>query len=123
MCCEPGHTPTKSPIGIDASPNHRFVLLSTRETPIDPSLPRLRLNRLTTAFAQKLAAGYITLNQQNGFRQLLREKAALVETSQLAYLTIGMELLRCRPGARLQSMAVGPQCPHWYRRGYSSFRR
>ena len=77
---------------IDASPNHRFVLLSTRETPADPSLPRLRLNRLTTAFAQKLAGGYLTLNQQNGFRQLLREKAALVETSQLAYLTIGMEL-------------------------------
>ena len=77
---------------IDGSPKHRIVLLSTRASASDPDLPALRINRPTIAFAQKLAGGCLTLDQQSGFRQLLREKAALVEASQLAQIAIGIEL-------------------------------
>ena len=77
---------------IDRSPNHRVLLLSARATPADPDLPCLRINRPTAAFAQKLAGGCLTLDQQSGYRQMLRDKAALVEHSSLAQLAIGLEL-------------------------------
>ncbi len=77
---------------IDGNPNQRIVLLSERAGPGDPNLPCLRINRPTTAFAQKLASGCLMLDQQSAFRQLLREKATFIEESQLAQIAIGMEL-------------------------------
>ena len=78
---------------IDASPKHKFLILSTGQTNAEPSLPVLETKALTTALAQKFASGYLTLEQQNSFRQLLRQKRPLIENSQLDYLSIGLELL------------------------------
>ena len=78
---------------IDASPNQRFIFLSTRSAIADPKRPSVRFRRMTVPLAQKFAAGYLTLDQQNSFRQILRQNEALIEDSQLAYLSIGIELL------------------------------
>ncbi len=78
---------------IDDSPNQRFILLSSRCTIADPKRPSVRFRGMTVPLAQKFAAGYLTLEQQNSFRQILRQNKALIEDSQLAYLSIGIELM------------------------------
>ena len=76
---------------IDASPNQRFVLLGEGPNS-DPALPALRFMPLNAQLAQKFAAAYLTLDQQSGFRQILRQKEALIQDSQLAHLALGVEL-------------------------------
>ena len=78
---------------VDASPNQRFVLLSNHVSNIGPTLPTVKISRVSAPLAQKFASGSLTLEQQNSFRQLLRQKGALIENSPLAYLSIGLELL------------------------------
>ncbi len=77
---------------IDASPNQRFVLLANGHGSGDPTLPELRFSPLNAQLAQKFAAGYLTLDQQSGFRQILRQKEALIQDSRLAHLALGVEL-------------------------------
>lgn len=77
---------------IDANPDQRFVLLSDRLSSSDPALPALRFAPLNAQLAQKFAAGYLTLDQQSDFRQILRQKEALIQDSQLAHLSLGVEL-------------------------------
>lgn len=78
---------------IDASPNQRFVLLSNHLSGADLPLPTVRINQVNAPLAQRFASGVLTLEQQNSFRQLLRQKSALIEDNSLAYLSIGLELL------------------------------
>ncbi len=78
---------------VDASPNQRFVMLSRHPHGAFPTMPTVKIGRLSAPLAQKFAAGSLTLEQQNSFRQLLRQKSALIENSPLAYLCIGLELL------------------------------
>ncbi|MYD08868.1 MAG: TIR domain-containing protein [Chloroflexi bacterium] len=77
---------------IDASPDQRFVLLGEAPGSGDPALPALRFTPLNAQLAQKFAAGFLTLEQQSGFRQILRQREALVQDSQLAHLALGVEL-------------------------------
>ena len=77
---------------IDASPDQQFVLLSEGRDRGDPALPALRFAPLNAQLAQKFAAGFLTLDQQSGFRQILRQKEALIQDSQLAQLSLGVEL-------------------------------
>ena len=77
---------------IEASPNQRFILLRERESSSDPMLPAVGFTPLDAQLAQKFAAGYLTLDQQSGFRQILRQREALVQDSQLAHLALGVEL-------------------------------
>ncbi len=78
---------------IDASPNQRFILLSNHQSGVFPPLPTVRINQVSPPLAQKFASGVLTLEQQNSFRQLLRQKSALIEDNSLAYLSVGLELL------------------------------
>lgn len=78
---------------IDKKPNQRFVLLSCKRCSTETDLPTLRINRISAPLAQRFAGGVATLDQQNSFRQLLRQNAALIEDSPLAYLSVGLELL------------------------------
>ncbi len=77
---------------IDASPDQRFVLLADGPSSSDPALPSARFTPLNPQLAQKFAAAFLTLDQQSGFRQILRQKEALIKDSQLAYLSLGVEL-------------------------------
>lgn len=77
---------------IDASPNQRFLLLANGPGSGDPALPALRFTTMNSQLAQKFAAGFLTLDQQSGFRQILRQKEALIQDSQLAHLALGVEL-------------------------------
>ena len=78
---------------IDTSPSQRYVLLSNDPSGEDLALPIVRIDRISVQLAQKFAGGVLTLDQQNSFRQLLRQKEALILDSSLAYLSIGLELL------------------------------
>ncbi len=78
---------------INASPMQRFVLLANQDSGLSSAMPRLELQRPSATRAQKFAAEALTLEQQNSFRQILKQKRALIEDSPLAYLTIGIELL------------------------------
>ena len=77
---------------IDASPDQGFVLLADRPSGCDPAVPAVHVAPLNAQLAQKFAAGYLTLDQQSGFRQILRQKEALIQDSQLAHLSLGVEL-------------------------------
>ncbi len=77
---------------IDASPAQGFVLLADEPGAGDPPLPALRFAPMNSQLAQKFAAGFLTLDQQSGFRQILRQKEALIQDSQLAHLALGVEL-------------------------------
>ena len=77
---------------IDASPNQRFLLLANEPGSGDPALPALRFAPMNSQLAQKFAAGFLTLDQQSGFRQILRQKEALIQDSPLAHLALGVEL-------------------------------
>ena len=84
---------TKVTSWIDASPNHRFIVLSTNAANVEPSLPIMQINNITTQLAQKFAGAFLTLDQRTSFRQILRNNSAVIETNQLDYLSIGTELL------------------------------
>ena len=78
---------------INSSPNQRFVILASDPKSGDLALPIARISRISAQFAQRFASGVLTLDQQNSFRQLLRQKEALILDSSLAYLSLGFELL------------------------------
>ena len=78
---------------IDASPNHRFIVLSSNAANVEPKLPIIQNKNITALLAQKFAGTFLTLDQQNSFRQILRHNSALIESNQLDYLSIGTELL------------------------------
>ena len=88
----PGHA-TELNNWIDASPNQRFIVLDSGGGAVDHDLPVARIQPIDGAFALKVASGFLTLDQQNSFRQLLRQQGALIECSPLSYLAIGIELL------------------------------
>ena len=77
---------------IDASPGQRFVILSDGGRQ-EPALPALQINGISAAQAQNFVSNWLTLEQQNSFRQILKQKHALIADSQLDDLSIGLELL------------------------------
>lgn len=93
---------------IDASPNQSFVLLAHRPSSSDPALPAVRFTPLNAQLAQKFAAGYLTLDQQSGFRQILRQKQALIRDSQLAHLSLGVELASADRALAFNSWHTNP---------------
>ncbi len=78
---------------IDGSPRHRFVVVSASTAVAGLKLPRAQIGPMTLPLAQKMAAAHLNLEQQNSFRQLLRQKAALIENNALDTLALGLELL------------------------------
>jgi len=78
---------------IDASPGHRIVVMASATISALPKLPIIQIAELNSARAQSFASGYLTLEQQNSFRQLLKQKGALIESGRLDSLAIGVELL------------------------------
>jgi len=77
---------------IDASPGQRFALLADGTSSSGAALPSARFTPMNPQLAQKFAAAFLTLDQQSGFRQILRQKEALIQDSQLAHLALGVEL-------------------------------
>ena len=78
---------------LDGNPNQRFVVVSSPGASAELKLPIVQINGLDSALAQRYAGTYLTLDQQNSFRQLLRQKEALIEANALDYLSMGLELL------------------------------
>ena len=78
---------------IDASPKHRFIVLSRGGEHAEPTLPTLEIGDLTAPLAHKLASHHLTLGQQNDFRQLLRQREDDIGRWQLGYICVGMEIL------------------------------
>ncbi|MCY3573140.1 MAG: HEAT repeat domain-containing protein [Chloroflexi bacterium] len=78
---------------IDASPRHRFIVLSRGYAGDEPKLPTLEIGAITTALAQKFARRHLPVGQQYDFRQLLRQKSEQVAARQVDYLSLGIELL------------------------------
>ncbi len=96
---------------LDASPKQRFVLLADRASGSDPALPSIRVPSLNAPLAQKFAAGYLTLEQQSGFRQILRQKEALIQDSQLAHLALGVELASADRALAFNAWHSNPVAP------------
>jgi len=90
-----GHPARVSAISqwIDASPGHRIVVLASATASVLPKLPVIQIAGLNSALAQSFSSGYLTLDQQNSFRQLLKQKGALIENGRIDSLAIGVELL------------------------------
>ena len=78
---------------IDANPSHRIIVVSGLQAAVTPDLPVIRLGGMSAARAQSFVSGWLTLEQQSSFRGILKQKSALIENSQLDYLSVGMELL------------------------------
>ena len=78
---------------IGANPKHRFILLSTNAASADPALPILQINPMSGQLALKFSSGFLTLEQQNTFRQIIRSQQARIENNHVDYLSIGIELL------------------------------
>ncbi len=78
---------------IDASPGQRFIVLSAGGRSSEPELPTARINGTSARRAQSFVSSWLTLEQQNSFRQILKQKYALIAGSQLDDLSIGVELL------------------------------
>ncbi|MCY3798720.1 MAG: HEAT repeat domain-containing protein [Chloroflexi bacterium] len=78
---------------IDASPGQRFIVLSAGGRNSELDLPTARLNAISAGRAQSFVSGWLTLEQQNSFRQILKQKHAFIAGSLLDNLSIGVELL------------------------------
>ena len=78
---------------IDSSPGQQFVVLSDMNAPTTPNLPALRISGINAQRAQSFASGWLTLEQQNSFRGILKQKSAYIENCHLDHLSIGVELL------------------------------
>ncbi len=76
-----------------ASPNHRFVLLSTRATSAEPSIPVLQVNPMSGQLALKFSSGFLTLERQSIFRQIIRSQQSRIENNHVDYLSTVIELL------------------------------
>ncbi|MCY4062452.1 MAG: HEAT repeat domain-containing protein [Chloroflexi bacterium] len=78
---------------IDASPSQRFVVVSDLKPVMSPDLPTLQINGISAQRAQTFASGWLTLDQQNSFRGILKQKSAYFDNCHLDHLSIGVELL------------------------------
>ena len=78
---------------IDASPGQRFIVLSAGGRSSEPELPAVNINGISAGRAQSFVSSWLTLEQQNSFRQILKQQHALIADSQLDNLSIGVELL------------------------------
>ena len=78
---------------IGAHQGQRLIVLSDLECNTPPGWPTLRIRQVSATMAQKFAGSVLTLEQQNSFRQLFRQKSALIEGSALAYVSLGLEFL------------------------------
>lgn len=78
---------------IAANPQHRFILLATDATSADPGLPILQINSMSGQLALNFSSGFLTLEQQSAFRQIIRNHQARIENNHVDYLSIGIELL------------------------------
>lgn len=75
------------------NPQHRLARLSTRAAGDKPTWPVLRVKPMSGSLALKFSSGFLTLEQQNIFRQLIRSQSALIENNHVDYLSMGIELL------------------------------
>lgn len=78
---------------IAANPQHRFILLATDATSADPGLPILQINPMSGQLALNFSSGFLTLEQQSAFRQIIRNHQSRIENNHVDYLSIGIELL------------------------------
>ena len=78
---------------IDASPSHRFVVLSGLKPATAPDLPALQINGISAQRAQSFVSGWLTLDQQSSFRAILKQKGVFIENCHLDHLSVGVELL------------------------------
>lgn len=78
---------------IDASPGQRFIVLSSGVRRMAPELPAVWINGTSAGRAQSFVGSWLTLEQQNSFRQILKQKHAFIADSLLDSLSIGVELL------------------------------
>ena len=78
---------------IDSSPSQRFVVLSDLNAATTPNLPALQINGIGAQRAQSFASGWLSLDQQNSFRGILKQKSAYIDNCHLDHLSIGVELL------------------------------
>ncbi len=78
---------------IDASPGQRFIVLTAGDRGAAPELPIVQLNGISAGRAQSFVGSWLTLEQQNSFRQILKQKHALIADCLMDNLSIGVELL------------------------------
>ncbi len=78
---------------LEENPRHRCVRLSTHAAGDKSTWPVLHIKPMSESLALKFSSGFLTLEQQNIFRQLIRSQPALVENSHVDYLSLGVELL------------------------------
>ena len=78
---------------IAANPKHRLILLSTNAADNDPELPILQISPMSGQLALKFSSGFLTLEQQSVFRQMIRSQQPRIENNHVDYLSIGIELL------------------------------
>lgn len=78
---------------IAANRQHRFILLATDATSADPGLPILQINPMSGQLALNFSSGFLTLEQQSAFRQIIRNHQPRIENNHVDYLSIGIELL------------------------------
>lgn len=78
---------------LEENPQHRCARLSIHAAGGKPTWPVLRIKPMSGPLALKFSSGFLTLEQQNIFRQLIRSQPALIENSHVDYLSLGVELL------------------------------
>ena len=78
---------------LDTLPHQRVVLLADALGDAGPDMPLLNIDRLSEESALAFAGTVLTLERHNSFRQILKQKRALILDSPLAYLALGLELL------------------------------
>ena len=93
---------------IDASPGQRFIVLSAGGRSSEPELPTARINGISAGRTQSFVSSWLTLEQQNSFRQILKQKHTLIADSQLDDLSIGVELLSAERALAFNQWQANP---------------
>ena len=93
---------------IEANPDQRFIVLADLRPEAPPNLPALRLDALNESRALSFASGWLTLEQQNSFRAILKRKSAVIENSQLDHLALGVELMSADRALAFNQWHVDP---------------
>ncbi len=78
---------------IEANDSQRFIVLARSDAEALSDLPALRLSATGLTRAQNFASGWLSLDQQSSFRPIAKQKADLIENSQLDALSLGVELM------------------------------
>ena len=78
---------------IEANPGQRFIVLSRLDADLLPALPTIQLCKISEVRAQSFASGWLSLDQQNSFRAILKQKSAILEQNHLDDLSLGVELM------------------------------